>query len=748
MRYIKLFLAMSEEELREERMELSDYIRSLNDLYVERGIFFELCESGTADDRLIDEAQYFFLLFYRNAEHKLLEEFDRALETFSAKGAPKIVTYFKVAEERAISEEVRSFMKRLETGLEHFYNHFESLDTVKLGMLLEMARNEETKLELRLEDGRLYANEREVESISLSKIPQYFRNEALNRLREEKRKLEEEYIRLREAFRENPDDDRILKELHGVNEKKNEAEEQFHQVERDILKMTSNIVEMTAGGKPLTVRAKKAIEYFNQGDYERCKHVLDDEERRAAWKRIEENEEESNKRFREEREGCLNEIRIKIDTIKAQGINTQTEGEILELYEEATEKIFKHGLGLELAVDYVDFLWEQKHFSKGVEVGEAVYERLKRDTDIEPYLYRRILGLLGILYDDTGRYEEAEVMHRKALEIYRELSEKNRSVYIGSVAGSCNNLGILYNDTGRYEEAEVMYRKALEIYRELSEENRSAYIGDVADSCNNLGNVYYKTGRYEEAEKLHRKALEIREELSTENRSAYIGDVADSYNNLGNVYYKTGRYEEAEAMHRKALEIREELSTENRSAYIGSVATSCNNLGILYGNTGRYEEAEAMYRKALEIYRELSEENRSAYIGDVADSCNNLGNVYYKTGRYEEAEKLHRKALEIREELSTENRSAYIGRVADSCNNLGNVYYKTEQYKKSENMYKKALHIYAELKELGADEDGTGNVIIIYKNLSVLYRTIGQTREAERIDSIIESIRKDNENES
>ena len=155
-----------------------------------------------------------------------------------------------------------------------------------------------------------------------------------------------------------------------------------------------------------------------------------------------------------------------------------------------------------------------------------------------------------------------------------------------------------------------------------------------------------------------------------------------------------------------------------------------------------------MHRKALEIWKELSVENRSAYIGNVADSCYNLGNLYYETRRYKKAEEMHQKALEIREELSVENRSAYIGSVAGSCNNLGNVYYKTEQYKKSENMYKKALHIYAELKELGADEDGTGNVIIIYKNLSVLYRTIGQTREAERIDSIIESIRKDNENES
>ena len=615
MRYIKLFLAMSEEELREERMELSDYIRSLNDLYVERGIFFELCESGTADDRLIDEAQYFFLLFYRNAEHKLLEEFDRALETFSAKGAPKIVTYFKVAEERAISEEVRSFMKRLETGLEHFYNHFESLDTVKLGMLLEMARNEETKLELRLEDGRLYANEREVESISLSKIPQYFRNEALNRLREEKIKLEEEYIKLREAFRENPDDDRILKELYGVNEKKNETDKQFRQVERDILKMTSNIVEMTAGGKPLTVRAKKAIEYFNQGDYERCKHVLDDEERRAAWKRIEENEEESNKRFREEREGCLNEIRIKIDTIKAQGINTQTEGEILELYEEATEKIFKHGLSLELAVDYVDFLWEQKHFSKGVEIGEAVYERLKRDTDIEPYLYRRILGLLGILYHDIGRYEEAEVMHRKALEIYRELSEKNRSVYIGSVATSCSNLGNVYGNTGRYEEAEAMYRKALEILEELSAESKDSWKDAVEAVYTALAHIYKETNQCE-------GLLKIYTEFSTIDRNKYKEKAAEVYCHLGDEYNNVKKYKEAEQMYKEALERYIELSSENKEFGNEKIETIYTTLAHIY-------EVTKQHHKSLKTYKKLISINSFKYIGKIADELYFLGTLYY-----------------------------------------------------------------------------------------------------------------------
>ena len=282
----KIVLAMSEADLGEERMELSNYITSLNDLYVGRNVYLKLCES--CDNNDMDEAQYFFLVAYRNVEDKLIESLNRAINNFNTNKIPKVSVYFKVTENGELSNEAISFMERFEDGQVHFYNKFQNIDMVKLGILLELARNEETRLDLRLEDGKLYANEREVESISLSKIPQYFRNEALNRLREEKRKLEEEYIRLREAFRENPDDDRILKELYEVNEKKSETDKQFHQVERDILKMTSNIVGMTAGGKPLTVRAKKAIEYFSLGDYERCKRVLDDEERRAAWKRIEE----------------------------------------------------------------------------------------------------------------------------------------------------------------------------------------------------------------------------------------------------------------------------------------------------------------------------------------------------------------------------------------------------------------------------------------------------------------------------
>ena len=167
MKYIKIFLAMSEADMKEEKAELADYIRSLNDLYIGKSIFFELCMPGETDADDIDDSQYFFLLFYRDTDEKIVEDFDIALMKFNVSAAPKIVTYFKIAEENSISEGVRSFMERLEKGMEHFYNKFESIDTVKLSMLLEMARSQETKLDIEFKDGKILADKKEVEDISL-----------------------------------------------------------------------------------------------------------------------------------------------------------------------------------------------------------------------------------------------------------------------------------------------------------------------------------------------------------------------------------------------------------------------------------------------------------------------------------------------------------------------------------------------------------------------------------------------------
>ena len=666
MKYIKIFLAMSEEDMGAEFNELSDYIRSLNDLYIGRSIFFELCMPGETDADDIDGSQYFFLLFYRDADENIVEDFDIALKKFNANKTPKIVTYFKIAEEGSISEGVRSFMERLEKGLEHFYNKFDNIDTVKLSMLLEMARNQETKIDIEFQDGKVLADKKEVEDISLDNIPQYFKNEALNKLREERLRLEGEYVELRTAIKENPDDDELFRKLYDVNERKNKADEQFHQMEMDILKMTSTIVEMTSDGKPLTVRAKKAIEYFNAGDYENCKDVLDDEERRRAWEKADEKEAAQKAAIETEREGLINEIRIKIDTIKAQGINNESEKEIIELYEEAKEKIFEYNLNLELAIDYVVFLWEQKRLYGGIKIGEEIYKYFKWRRLIKEYEdYIDVLSLLGHLYYFTRQYEKAEEKCQELLDIGMKSIRDGINIGVGTCARlySCGIEGLIYKAENRYGESENKLLEALNMWGMLNDQNR-LYVQNEATSCKRFCEVFLYIYKY----------------------------------NLGILYQETGRNAEAEEKYEEALEIERKLSETNSSAYICDMVMSCNNLGILYQGTERNAEAEEKYEEALEIGRKLSETNSSAYICDMAMSCNNLGNLYYDVEKYKEAEEKWQEALDIYRELSETDRRARL-RQSQVATNLGNLYQDIGKYKKAEEKWQEALRIYEELNE-------------------------------------------------
>ena len=733
MKYIKIFLAMSEKDMGTEFNELSDYIRSLNDLYIGRSIFFELCMPGETDADNIDDSQYFFLLFYRDADEKIVEDFDIALKKFNDSGTPKIVTYFKITEENSISEGVRSFMERLEKGMEHFYNKFDNVDTVKLSMLLEMARNQETKLDIEFKDGKVLADKKEVGDISLDNIPQYFNNEMLNKLREERLRLEEEYIRLQDISIRKKDDKKLYEKLNDIKIKKIKVDKRFHEIEMDVLNMTSNIVELTTDGKRLTARAKKALEYSNAGDYENCKDVLDDEERRRAWKRVD----EKVAVIDEECEGLINEIRVKVDTIKAQGINNESEKEIIELYEEAKEKIFKYGLDLEIVVDYAEFLLRRKRFYDGIKMGEEIYKyfKLKGLTkEYEDYInYINVLSLLGRLYYFTRQYKKAEEKYRELLDIWMESILDGVNVDIGMYARlySCDIESLIYKAQKQYKESESKLLEALKMWEELSGHSR-LYVQNVAISCIKLGDLYSNMNKHKEAEENYQRALNIYIELNKNNPNEYIGCMVSAYNSIGRLYVDMRKYKEAEEKCQEAMEIGRELSKTNRNVYIDNVAKINNNLGNLYVDIGDYRAAEEKYKEALKIYEELSQGNRSAYLFDVAGINNNLGNLYVDIGDYRAAEEKYKEALKIYEELSQGNRSAYLFDVAGINNNLGNLYVDIGDYRAAEEKYKEALNIYRNLSRGKESAYMEEKIATVCNMLGDLYYCTGQYEKAEK----------------
>jgi len=306
-------------------------------------------------------------------------------------------------------------------------------------------------------------------------------------------------------------------------------------------------------------------------------------------------------------------------------------------------------------------------FKRLIDVGQELESYFDDDKD-----KASILGMLGNLYGNIGRFEEAttqnkvgnlcrdlngfehaEKAFKEALKILTELAEKSPDAYLPDVAMTQNNLGNLYSDSNRFEDAEKAFTEALKILTELAEKSPDAYLSDVAMTQNNLGNLYRNIGRFEDAEKAFKETLKIHTGLAEKNPDAYLSDVAMTQNNLGVLYRNIGQFEDAEKAFKEALKFCKELAENSPDAYLLDVATTQNNLGNLYSNLKMFEEAEKAFKEALKIHTELAEKSPDAYLLDVAMTQNNLGILYTDLNMFEDAEKAFTEALKIRKDLES-----------------------------------------------------------------------------------------------
>ena len=363
-------------------------------------------------------------------------------------------------------------------------------------------------------------------------------------------------------------------------------------------------------------------------------------------------------------------------------------------------------------------------FKRLIDVGEelAVLVEEKNKTVI--------LVVLGLLYDDLGRFEEAEHTYKEALETYKELADKAPDVYNSDVANTQNNLGVLYWKIKRFEEAEIAYADALGIYRELANTNPDAYNPDVAKTQNNLGIIYDDLGRFAEAEHAYTEALDIRKKLADENPNAYKHDVANTQNNLGVLYWKIKRFAEAEIAYADALGIYRELANTNPDVYKPKVALVQNNFGNLYLNYKRFEEAEHAYKQALDLRKKLADKNRDAYLPALAATWSSLGVLYKNLGKFDDSENASVDALKIYKELAAKNPDAYNPAIAGTQNNLGVLYWKIKKFEGAEHAYKEALEIYKELVH-NNPEAYNRDVAKTHNNLGLLYVDLEQFEKAE-----------------
>lgn len=143
-----------------------------------------------------------------------------------------------------------------------------------------------------------------------------------------------------------------------------------------------------------------------------------------------------------------------------------------------------------------------------------------------------------------GHYTEAEQLFKMALKEAEQFSSP--SAY---EAQQIKTLGVLYFALGRYEEAEPLFRRSLEIEKALLGPSDL----EIAKSMNHLGLLYHIHGYLPQAEKAYKQALDIVEKAPYLRQPSVDAKLHHlSLHLLAMVYCSEGRQNEAYDLCRQA----------------------------------------------------------------------------------------------------------------------------------------------------------------------------------------------------
>ena len=252
----------------------------------------------------------------------------------------------------------------------------------------------------------------------------------------------------------------------------------------------------------------------------------------------------------------------------------------------------------EAAYDVVDRCYSWLDLNGNYRILVTTYEQLVTAWKTVPGInhssqekYGEALNRLGIAYRAQGDYGRAIDCQHQALEIQREIGDRN------GIATSLCNLGSVYDAQGDYTKAINFQQQSLEIQREIGDRY------GIASSLGNLGTAYYAQGDYTKAIDFQQQSLEITREIGDRN------GMAKSLCNLGNAYGAQGDYTKAIDFLQQSLEIQREIGDRN------GTAISLFNLGSAYAKVDDHWKARDSYEQAKRIFAEIK-------LAHMVERCN------------------------------------------------------------------------------------------------------------------------------
>lgn len=702
MKYINIFLASSIDDMKLDRIEFGNYIRTLNDRFVSRDLYIRLhmCEDISDEiahvrkqdeyNDIIRQCDYFYIMVWHRLGGYTKEEFDVALENFHKKSTPKISTFFKNADSE-IDETVTEFMEELDRGLNHYYTRFSSVDSIKFKILMQITDDPGLSAKLEFKNSNLLLDGKCIGGISLENLPFYRNNKGIAELKASISDIEEKITEARNLCRTAPSDEN-LDAWRELELKKQNLNTRLHNIETALLDTTSHLTRLESSGKLVNQRTKKAIALFDSGLLEETLAVLNEEDFQNDLSLLK----QQKAALDISAETLLEERLTTVKVLKSQGLTEENIERIIRCYSDARDIVCDHGLDRSCIIEYMWFLREQKLYTDAAEIGEKLYYDFKRKNPHDPAVWAKFCCDLGILYRDINRTKEAEKLLCESLEIRRKLASTDPERHLPNLAYTYNSLGILYRLTDRIAEAERAYKEGYAIWDKLAKRNPRKYGGDKANICNNYAYLYLRVSRFEEAYALFSEALSLRLELAKtdpDEQKLYIGRIC---NNIGELCRLMGRPEDAEEYLLEGLKLRQE-SVKINPINLTYTAGSSSSLGVLYTQLGKYNKAEEYFRDAIRIYRHRTEENYDSYASYLADNCADLGDILHRTGNFKEAITLLDEALSIYRKIANTDPLQYRAGLARVSILRGVLYSTCRDEETAFNLFSEAYSVLSEL---------------------------------------------------
>lgn len=623
----------SSEELRQERLELADFVENLNHSLERTGISLQLVKWEYLDSSMgpshkqeeyneaLKECELCIVIYWSRFGIYTKTELDTAYERLKAGENPrKMYVYFKEEDEdHPISAELKEFRDSFPREYGHFESRFSNIDTLKSQFLLQFIDYQGNALKasplFEVKDAKIIFDGKTY--VDLMNVPFVGNNEEyallLKNIKKTKKLL---------AITE-PDDEEYTEyaeELRSLEAKKEKMESGLWNTALEITRLSN---------EKCSDRLRRAIDLFNKGDNKGAGAILEEE---AIYKDAETNINliEIGRMGAEGLKTNIEELKLKNRTLENEMAEGWTDKVTANLKKISHYTSVLYG---EKTLEYVRALLDE--IRKNQELGVFNYETLRKASDIAREIFPREKGSW---YDHpvVNECEALFVDYYLSTGCFEDAQRSNWSVF-----------GTLTHYNGRNHPATALARRKGAIIEQFLAEPKDVleiflislkYIKkafgekhqETITSYQQLGTLYRNMQDLEKANKYLDKALLIQTEIYGE-KHGLTGAIHDD---IARVLIEKSDLVAAEEHALKGLEI--------RKRYYGlrhiSVARSLLTLSLLKIKQGDIETAKELNEKCEEIFIKFwTEKDGNLTLSEELDYRYNDILIHYQEGNKEKA---------------------------------------------------------------------------------------------------------------